>query len=655
MRWRSDDAASATLVGFIVATSVFAIAFTAVTYFASEKLQSPESHDPALDAKAAAAALALVSSPGGPDDWQLTYVNGVVPAPERWGLLQEGSSQTLDGTKVALLYEWNHNDYYADLKEALGIHDGEMRFRLYPNLADPGEDVPGLGEHRVAYVGEWDADYDNPIGPDGNWAGGPTGYVVEEMGLLDATGVDFTASGVDDDFTLGYTEGDAYRDTRAQLAGQLALRIHGFLAAEDKTQLSGAETYWKVVDLDGADLDGQAGLEVPAYGNSASDPIDPPGSDNVVLTLSKLDAGTWKYGRTDNGIDSERDRIILGEFDFQGVGSGDAANLVLEHYVAGDQPAEPLELDQTDDFAIVEWWCTSCIGTVVWDVAGEWRNVGNPDGFATTTLDLTPVVSPSGLGEKGYLALSWRANDANTNDGWFISDLELKATIDGQTSTLWENTIDGTTSGSVYDAIVFGSQTAHASFIDAADPVFEHALEPWMDAGGDILVLGSSAANDGWLDALGQNIEPGVVGGQMYAEGSDPLHAILNNPNHLRYTTYWASQQSFLIDPDDPNWNMVVIDDQQKAVMLAINNGRWSYDGTAILAAYQPYRMGPKEGEAFFTNMLAYARYTSLEADFGATVPAGMDVGSSSRTVVLDATPWGLGNVEADVTLYVWG
>lgn len=620
MQCWGDDAGSSTVFSFIVATSIFAIAFTSVTYFASDYISGHQAGGEELDAVAAAALAVLNGNPGEPSDWDVNT------PPSRLGLLEVGATSTMDGTKIAALGSWqNAKINYATAVRSLGLEGYNVRIRSYPTFTLTSAGVTGLDAHEVAYIR-------------------PTSETItlDETTALDGTGVTFSAASADLDVGDGWTAGDVFPASHATLNKHFTPRLHGFLGIHDGSQVTPLQTYWKVVDLD-------------TYGGPDTVMDD---DATRVLTIAEKNGGTWSYGasRDLTHLTTTLDRVMLAEVDFTEAGAGDSVLLDIEHWVSGYTGA--IGNDITDDYGIIEFYCTAGCVPTGWSTAGtRVDSVGTKDDFAFDQFDLTSVV---GAGHKGYLALTWHSyDDGNAGEGWFVRDLTITTVADGAT-TVWDNDLDF--EESLYDALVVGSEVDQSTLNFPADPLFDHTLKEWIEAGGDLVVTGSHLANEDWINELTSSVQTqGALILSLYEDRTDTTHAILNNPYNLRWTSYSTADTTYKPESPDP-LNPVFADivhhtqDGADEAFLSISAGGWAstYEGVALLTAYQPYAMGPVEAIHFYANSLVHAQFNDIQVDFGNQVPKGSDVGTAQRSVVIDAQNVDLGWLEGQMVVHVW-
>lgn len=642
MRW-GEDAGSSTVISFIVATSIFAVAFGSVTYFASDLIASDPAAGEPLDAVAAAALQVLDSQPGSPSHWEddASDPNSVV---DRLGLLQIGSRTTMDGDKIAALSGWTGSTTrYNEAREALGLEEYEMRIRSFPTFTTTSSGVTGLATQDVAYIRPSDPVKDGQV-------------TTPETTAISQTGSSFSNAHADTDLANGYAVGDVFPDVHATLNSHLAPRLHGFLGAHDATQVTAPQTYWKVVELPsygGPDLALDTDAAVPA---------------TRVLTVSTNNAGSWDYGSSRSALQlaNPLDRILLAEVDRTGAVGAEAVTLDLVHWLDG-YTSVPLSNSVTDDYGRIEFLCVSgpsCPGVPAWHALPMRVNeAGSKSDFAETSFDLTGLVAE---GDRGYVALTWYSYDdgdpTHRGAGWFIRSATVTTVANGVT-TVWDNDLDFEESR--YDALVVGSQVAQANLDLPADPVFDQALKAWVKAGGDLVVTGSDTAAATWLDRLASGVETqSALGLGLYEDASDTSHAALNNPYRLRWSSYPTASQTYkppvvAVAGTEPLAHVVHHKGQVAGVdesLLSVSSGAWKsdYEGVALITAYQPFAMGAVEAMHFYANALVYAHYNDLEVDFGAQVPAGADIGTAQRSVVIDARSVDLGWLEGQMVVHVW-
>ena len=656
MRPRADEAV-ATLPAFLAATAIFAIAFASVTYFASDYISKHQNEGPALDSVAASAIAALIGTPGSPSDWETRSVTSM----DRWGLLKPGSETTISGEKVIAIHRWGDDwSRYALAKAAIGLEHNNMRIRIYPQFPSGDNGVPALSNIRTAFVGATEAD------------GDLTGGAIVEATSLDATGAEFENLENDHDLDLAFTAGDLYRDSREQITENLVPRLAGFVAAEDKIQSTSPDGYWKVVNLSTYRSGACEGALAPD--NDRVEGVAPtPPATSMVLTMGHCASTSWTYGATAAGAALvDEDRLIVVEVDLTGLDGvgGDGATLTLKQYVDGYTALGSFNV-ALDDYGVIQYLCLeNCGGAGL-----VWTTIEGNDGYAldgtgsAAAFDTTEYPLDDLAGKRFYLALAWHAfQDVPTEasgEGWFISNATVTVQTDGAQSWAWYNPLNFTNSN--YDALVIGSDTAHARFADVDDPTFEQAVKQWVDEGGDLLLTGNNLPDTTWLPSWSAAGSPSPVNGPFFQDRTDALHAILNTPYRLRHTTYTPSMQSFTLS--GAYFNTVVVREFTQGgtaiPLLSVSGGSAPFKGTAVFTAYRPVDLGAVEGEYFYSNALIFMHYHDLVLDYGATVPRSLkpgggvdtvmvEVGSATRSTVLDASVLDLSSMEAQVVVHVW-
>lgn len=621
---RGDDQASSTVFSFIVATSIFAMAFTSVTYFASDYISDNQAEGDSLDSVAAAAIEVLNSHPGAPADWSASA------APSRLGLLKVGTTTTMDGEKLAALASWSGDpQLYDDARASLGLEDYNVRIRSYPTFTTTSEGVTGLEDLQVAYLRSADE------------------VVVDaEVDALAGTGVEFSTAAADTDLTDGYTAGDVFTATHSVLNTQFAPRLHGLLGVHDGAQVAGNDSYWRVID------------------NATFDTTNAAGPTTRVLTMANDDGdGTWSYGSSRDllNLATPLDRVLLVEVDRILAEESEEITLELEHWLDGYE-SEPIANQVIDDYGVIDYYCVEgCIPSAKWVPGMQVSNVGSMQDFASSEYSLENLVP---IGTRGYLALTWHSYDdgdpTHSGQGWFVRGAKVTVVSSGEITT-WENTLDFSVSR--YDALVIGSQVVQANLNDPSDPLFDETLKAWIDQGGDLVVTGSDDAATPWLSDLASGVATqGALGGGFYQDRTDTTHAVLNNPYHLRWSSYSTASKTYKLPSTTTGPFADVVYHRSAENMLvdeaflSVSSANWrqTYDGIAVITSYQPFAMGPVEAMRFYANALVFTEFNDLEVDFGAQVPAGHDIGTAQRSVVIDASDVGLGYLEGQMVIHTW-
>lgn len=640
---RRDEAGSGTVVSFIVAVSVFILAFAVVTIFLSTQVQlDAENKDESIDlaARANGAVRQITTSPGYPSDWHEKTPD---QDPLRFGLLKSGTTSTLDLEKFrALNRDLNSHAWYSGKARALlGLDNYEFHIRAHPILkTDANGNVPELAPYRVAYVGQHTGSY----GSGYTQVAGTTG---RDAGLLTDAAVTFTDAVADmNGNTDGFDAGDTFPTDVEPLSRHLALRLAGFPHAYNVTQKSGVnDTYWKVVSLQ--DFPEGTAPYIP----SSARP------DNVV-TMSNRDwvSGSENWTASQGVAGSEdADRLILGPYDFS-ESAGGSIWLNVSHHVYGKNSS-----GASTDFARLQVCFDGCLTGGAWISVAEWSERGIRGSTANFWQD--DSLSLSGLlGEnEAFIGFAWDPGTSTdqTRRGWFLKNLSINATTSSGVSQVYVNKLDYRTSE--YDALVIGSAAEQSAFADSfTGYVFKHALKNWVKAGGDVLALGSDDLDNRWLaPTFTEGDNPGAAGPLLESE-SDLTHPILTVPHNLRYLTY-SPYDSSSYDASNLFTKIILAREaggSGQVPLLAVSNPNSEWDGTLVLTSYAPspnnIPSADDEDHHFFVNMLSFMRYNVLYVDWGGTIPKGAPVGSGSRTMLVDGDAEGLGRPEESIVIYVW-
>lgn len=203
---------------------------------------------------------------------------------------------------------------------------------------------------------------------------------------------------------------------------------------------------------------------------------------------------------------------------------------------------------------------------------------------------------------------------------------------------------DDTATLANYNVIVVGSGADHSELNSV---IFKTALRDWVNAGGTLVVLGSAAQTEQWLDLIFLSALATAGSGLTTP---DPAHPMLHSPNALDYLSYTTGSVEWSFEYDtDAEYFTHVISSATGGDALAISEPGTMGEGTVILTTYQPWNLrgagstgdcdpaaleGSCEALKLVHNLLTMS-YRELYVDFGPELPSGTRIASVTRVGIL--------------------
>lgn len=190
-----------------------------------------------------------------------------------------------------------------------------------------------------------------------------------------------------------------------------------------------------------------------------------------------------------------------------------------------------------------------------------------------------------------------------------------------------------------YNVIVVGSHVDHEAM---SNPGVSDALAAWIDAGGTLMVLGSSEQTVKWLKPV---FDASIVSASGGLSIPDMAHPILDAPNHLDIAAYDAHGLAWEFPNEEDAALFAHVAQSEDATLLALSNHGAFGQGRILLSAYQVYDLVPgPEGAAcdvddlsaecealrFLHNLLTQS-YAGLFVDYGPMLPTDRPVGVATR------------------------
>ncbi|MHB8584594.1 MAG: hypothetical protein ACYDDF_01980 [Thermoplasmatota archaeon] len=559
----------------------------------------------------------LLASTGTPPSWTKTV-------PTRLGLVEPGYDTTLSPSKLSALRNWTDPANVTAVETAVGLAGHSVAIRVQPAFTNAeGLDLLKTADYRVAYVGSYSGIVES-------------GFSKSESGSLNALGIAFTNATVDS--ALGPTfGGDKFEDSTSILYDQFALRLAGFQGASDLA-IGANASYWKVVNLS-------------RYGPENAFP-----GVSHVLTASNWAGNGWSYTDTPVPFDNTAYLPPVNLSQFQGA---DTATLSLTQYLSGTKTG-PTPNPALDDYGSVTVQCIATCragDSVATNVGGLWWHNGSTHNFKATNVSLTHWI-----GEQISIGLDWHSINAapvsGDGDGWFVQSLSVQGVESGQPVALWHNNLDYRTT--LYNSVIVGSDANQNNIDDrvANAGVVVNGLSEWVNAGGNLIALGSSPASqdtsDGWLpSALTPTAAQSIASTQLLPT-SDYTHPILTDPNtintgDLRFGTY-----AYMTGPS--TFPVLMVKGSSGSIpALTVATPSGAMQGTAVLTSAQLWPIAPFEQQQILSNFFLFGRYGSMFVNFGPT-PAQLassgTTDSAERIVLLDGRSQGLGVLQGVLIAY---
>lgn len=210
-----------------------------------------------------------------------------------------------------------------------------------------------------------------------------------------------------------------------------------------------------------------------------------------------------------------------------------------------------------------------------------------------------------------------------------------------------------------YNALIVGSNVAHN--VMTSDHA-KNSVKLWVEAGGQLVVLGSQEQDAKWLEPLFRAKVEKASGSMAVL---DPNHAILNVPNKLSPTAYQDLDRAWTFNSQDADKFTTIV--AHGGADIAVSKDGQLGRGRAILTTFRPYNMagsGPTgpcdparlgqdcEGLKLLQNFLTLG-YDELNVDYGPPIPSDRSVGADTRLVSVFFPRLGE-SVEVRATVYVW-
>lgn len=205
-----------------------------------------------------------------------------------------------------------------------------------------------------------------------------------------------------------------------------------------------------------------------------------------------------------------------------------------------------------------------------------------------------------------------------------------------------------------YQYVVIGSEVSQTALTPSQT---KEGIAAWVQAGGNLIVLGTYTSQSNWLQPIYQAAQANANGGITAPDATNP---ILVSPERLSYDMYLDRGRAWNIKSTEPFTHVLTRGSSGTSVddTLAYANPGSLGNGTVILTSYMPGSLtAPQddiEAKRLLHNLLSQG-YTMLFLDYGPQIPSGVPVGSSDRLVAVPHPNVPGAVVEVKLVMYVFG
>ncbi|MEA3198575.1 MAG: hypothetical protein QOE90_3 [Thermoplasmata archaeon] len=636
------DEGSTSTIGLAIAAVVFAGAFMTAEIMVGHPT-SVDGKREQFDAEAATALDVLVGTAG-----QTTGGGAWSADPDhlaRFGLALNGTPNFLDYVKIHELRNGtmtaSANGYpdYPEVLKALGITTGDVHIRSYPVL--PSMDDPRWTRDpngRLAYIGQ----YQGAIVP-----------VTVSIAYAKTTGamnvsVNITNSGnVPAIFVL-----DIIAKHGGNLVHSSGQEMNTLLLQPNQTMVVWgnftAISSWHA-DVQQVEVD----LTDP-FGNPAVDVSGNPVTPYVINQIPPAGgASSYEvYVSAANKYYVQGQSVTFAAYALDGKGgrpNGATGRFVLVGPDGREWENYTVAFNTTSDYMAV---CPNCtqLGVYtayVWDTGMTAHKQDQVTVAATQLFTQKDVQSANATSE--IAALSSLVQNFNTQR--YNASSYTQGDVFGDD---FNGAADLIPLLSRYTTIVVGTEVSQNSL---NTPGFRNAIATWVQAGGNLVVLGTNTQQSSWLSNIYAAAQANANGG---ISAPDVTHPILVTPNHLAYQTYQDRGRAWSIDTTEPFTHVLTRGAAGAATddTLAVANPGAFGNGSVVLTSYMPAQLtspqDTREEARFLQNLLAQ-RFNMLFLDYGPPIPPGVSVGSDARLVAVPHPNVPGAVVEVKLVLYRFG
>ncbi len=214
--------------------------------------------------------------------------------------------------------------------------------------------------------------------------------------------------------------------------------------------------------------------------------------------------------------------------------------------------------------------------------------------------------------------------------------------LDGECD--WQN---GVGTLEYLNVLVIGSDAAHNNLVDND---FKRSVPLWIEAGGTLIVLGSTDSRQWMQSGLGI----GHVTSSGPISSPDTTHPSLNRPNPLDWENYGDTGEQWGVD--EGSFTSVI--KQGDAPVTAVSNSGSYGKGSVFLTSWRPYDIygtgagaSPDEGRMMLDNMMSMS-YRDLYMDYGPPLPSDAPAVPALGHGLINHDKLGL--IEMDFVMYVF-
>lgn len=205
-----------------------------------------------------------------------------------------------------------------------------------------------------------------------------------------------------------------------------------------------------------------------------------------------------------------------------------------------------------------------------------------------------------------------------------------------------------------YQWLIVGSEVSQTALNPSQT---KNAIADWVAAGGNLIVLGTYQSQSRWLEPIYHAMQANANGA---ISAPDPTNPILVTPEHLNYDKYLDRGRAWQIDTSEPFTHVLnrgTTGTSMDDTLTYANPGSLG-NGTVVLTSYMPGSLtSPQdnvEAEHLLHNLMSQS-YTMLFLDFGPSIPDGVAVGSDQRLVAIPHPNVPGAVVQVRIVMYVFG
>jgi len=643
----SDELASSSSVGLIVALGLFASGFVVSQNIVADTATRDTGEDVHLDSQAKTALDLLIRE----DGWSTSGAAWPEDADNivRFGLAKPGQPNFLAYESVRALRNGTYNATlngapdYPDVVTALGLVDLDFHLRSYPalpNLDDPRWTKEPHG--RVAYL----AHTTGAVVPAAVW----TSSVNDASGL--AVDVNVRNDGAEAAiYTVTISLGD-----RSAESTFITHEVHTPLIAPGQVETF-TVTFPPLAAYDSA-IDAVFVQVVDPYSNIAEDLSGDEVGAIWVPTGAPPSSGSTKALRLVNAdtVYEEAGDDLTFIFDHaDGTGAHTAPATTGRYVLIGPDGNEWVNESvtlPTKKNKVLTKTCTNCTTTGAYEV----RFLDDSGGLAA--FDNAYVAASEMF--TASTSLAGVALNEITILGGLVGGFEA-ATFDATTAPGGDIFADDSNGPhdivdvlSRYTTLVVGSQVTQTA-LNAAST--KYAIADWVQAGGTLVVLGTVDVQSRWLEPVYHAAQTNANGG---ISAPDPSHPVLTTPNRLSHQSYLDNARAWSIKDGTPFTHVLSrgISGNSRLDTLAVGEPGAFGNGTVVLTSYLPGALADPQDDAeakrLLHNLMSQS-FNMLFIDYGPELREGVPIGTAERLVAVEHPNVPGAIVEVKLVLYVFG